>query len=299
MKEGSPKIKSLPCFSGILYRLDVIFFFIYTYIKYHKDFIMSCSIVWFIQIMETWNQPVDSSVYTMSDLKQLILFLVQCCDSDLPFGRKSSELGLSGAFLLEEVCSLWGGRPRNFPSLSSRALAIDYKQNNTVHHSTVCMPVQYKCRYLPRFPDLSVGWLMERSGHCTVSGPSGDGVSGAPSGLDDSATCCSSVRGCSSIQLANTSMVWESRSPATSGRDHREVELSEFKKKRRIMECCIAKSCRTPAPDDHASVHCLRSGWHMWECVRRVNVGTVWNRKWGKDYISKNVRCLCDQKRSC
>lgn len=140
-----------------------------------------------------------------------------------------------------------------------------------------------KCQYVPQIPDLSLAWLVGRSGHCTVSGPSGDGVSGAPSGLDDSAACCSSVRGCSSIQLANTSMVWESRSPATSGRDHREVELSEFKKKRWIMECCIANSCRTSPPDDYASACCLRSGWHICsddtECVTRVS---VWNSKWGK-----------------
>lgn len=95
--------------------------------------------------------------------------------------------------------------------------------------ATILMQVSAeKCQYFPQIPDLSLGWLVGRSGHCTVSGPSGDGVSGAPSGRGDSASCCSSVRGCSSIQLANTSMVWESRSPATSRRDHRQVKPSEF-----------------------------------------------------------------------
>lgn len=93
-----------------------------------------------------------------------------------------------------------------------------------------------ECQYFPQIPDLSLGWLVGRSGHCTVSGPSGDGVSGAPSGRGDSASCCSSVRGCSSIQLANTSMVWESRSPATSRKDHREVKPSELKKKPKKQE---------------------------------------------------------------
>lgn len=79
------------------------------------------------------------------------------------------------------------------------------------------------------FANLSFVWLVGRSGHCTVSGPSGDGVSAAPSGLGDPAACWSSVRGCSSIQLANTSMVWESKSPATSGGDHRETNCQSSK----------------------------------------------------------------------
>lgn len=128
-----------------------------------------------------------------------------------------------------------------------------------------------------KISDLSLGWLVGRSGHCTVSGPSGDGVSGAPSGLGDSATCCSSVKGCSSIQLANTSMVWESKSPATSGRDHREVELSEFKKKRWIMECCIANLCWTSPPDDHATVYTLRSRWQTCSENRVSDKGQCWN----------------------
>lgn len=210
---------------------------------------------------------------------------------DLPFDRKSSDSGQSVASVLEEVCSELGGRPRSSPSLSSRALATDYKQNNmqsiillVVLIAMITMPVSAdKCQYFPQIPDLSLGWVVGRSGHCTVSGPSGDGVSGAPSGLGDSAACCSSVRGCSSIQLANTSMVWESRSPATSGRDHREVELSEFKKKRCIMGC-IANSCRILPTDYHASVCCLRSGWHICsdntECVTRVSAWNLSNHKW-------------------
>lgn len=115
---------------------------------------------------------------------------------------------------------------------------------HAVHQCTDCntydknVTISWQMQYI-KISDLSLGWLVGRSGHCTVSGPSGDGVSGAPSSLCDSPACCSSLRGCSSIQLANTSIVCESRSPATSGRDHREVELSEFKKKKWIMECCF------------------------------------------------------------
>lgn len=127
-----------------------------------------------------------------------------------------------------------------------------YYQNNRVI-------ISWKCHYFPQITDLSVGWLVGRSGHCTVSGPSGDGVSGTPSGRGDSAACCSSVRGCSNIQLANTSMVWESRSPATSGRDHREVQLSEFKKKRCITERCVPNLSRIWPTDYHPSVCHLSS----------------------------------------
>lgn len=106
-----------------------------------------------------------------------------------------------------------------------------------------------KWHYFPQIPDLSLGWLVGRSGHCTVSGPSGDGVSGTPSGLGDSAACCSSVRGCSSIQLANTSMVWESRSPATSGRDDREVKKKKKKRSRSIAP--VSPSAALPIYDGY------------------------------------------------
>lgn len=48
---------------------------------------------------------------------------------DLPFGMKSSGLGLSVAFVLVGVCSWLGGHPRSSPSLSSQALAMDCQQN--------------------------------------------------------------------------------------------------------------------------------------------------------------------------
>lgn len=164
---------------------------------------------------------------------------------DLPFGMKSSGLGLSVAFVPVGVCSWLGGHPRSSPSLSSQALAMDCQQNimQSINVLTAIpmiknVTISWQMQYI-KISDLSLGWLVGRSGHCTVSGPSGDGVSGAPSSLCDSTACCSSLRGCSSIQLANTSIVWESRSPATSGKDHREVELSEFKMKKWITECCF------------------------------------------------------------
>ena len=51
------------------------------------------------------------------------------------------------------------------------------------------------------------------SGHCTVSGPSDEGVSVTAD--EPSPACCSSVSGCSSIQLAKTSIIAESTSPVT------------------------------------------------------------------------------------
>lgn len=65
--------------------------------------------------------------------------------------------------------------------------------------------------------DLSLGSLVGASGHCTVSGPSGEGVSVVEGPAGWLSICSSSVRGCSNIQLASTSMVRESTSPATPG----------------------------------------------------------------------------------
>lgn len=45
--------------------------------------------------------------------------------SDLAFGLKSSDLDLSVASVLEEVCSELDGHPKSSPSLSSRGLATD------------------------------------------------------------------------------------------------------------------------------------------------------------------------------
>lgn len=67
------------------------------------------------------------------------------------------------------------------------------------------------------------------SGHWTVSGPSDEGVSVVPPADEPSPICCSSVMGCSSIQLASTSMVRESTSPVTPKRYHKEVRENTTK----------------------------------------------------------------------